>query len=63
MSAQHGFCLTLLCKGLADVKTDPTRLKKLAEERPTLLSRICYTFTFMFAHTHTHTHTHKAHEC
>ena len=35
---------------------DPTRLKKLAEERLTLLRRICCTFALMLAHRHIITH-------
>lgn len=35
---------------------DPTRLKKLAEERLTLLRRICCTFTLMLARRHIITH-------
>lgn len=41
---------------LCQVKMDPTRLKKLAEERLTLLRRICCTFTLVLAHGHIITH-------
>lgn len=44
---------------LCQVKMDPTRLKKLAEERLTLLRRICCTFTLMLAHSHRHIITHR----
>lgn len=41
---------------LCQVKMDPTRLKKLAEEQLTLLHRICCTFTLMLARRHIITH-------